>query len=110
LAKLSKKSPRRRRRGWVGLTARLALIGLLGIGGAVLLFPTARAAMEPFRLDDKQEIRLRALDERHARLQSLLAERRRYRNHLRTAEGHEVLARQQGFHLPGEKVYLFRSR
>jgi hypothetical protein len=75
-----------------------------------MLFPAAHTAMEPFRLDDKQEIRLRALDERHARLQSVLAERRRYRDHLRTDEGREVLARQQGFHLQGEKVYLLRAR
>jgi hypothetical protein len=76
----------------------------------VLLFPATRTAMQPFQLDEKQETRLRSLSLRHARLQSALAERRRFRDHLRTDEGREVLARQQGFHLPGEKVYLFRAR
>lgn len=108
MGKLSKKS--RRRRGRVAITLQLIAVGLLGIAGAVLLFPVAQAALKPFRLDDNQERRLRQLTGRHQRLRSRITERSHYRDHLRTPEGREVLARQQGFHLPGEKVYLLRPQ
>jgi hypothetical protein len=85
------------------------LIGVLGIGGAVLLFPVAHAALAPFRLDDAQEVRLTTLRSQRTRLASRKAERTRLRDHLRTPEGQEVIARQQGFHLPDEKVYLLRA-
>ncbi|MGC4043763.1 MAG: hypothetical protein QM758_08145 [Armatimonas sp.] len=84
-------------------------IGLFGIGVAMGLYRGAQAARAPYQLDNQQEVRITALQQRKARLTMRLADRTKLRNHLRTDEGREVIARQQGYHLPGEKVYLLRE-
>ena len=76
----------------------------------MVLFRGAQIGLAPFRLDDEQEIRLITLRAQRTRLASRMADRTRLRNHLRTPEGQEVIARQQGFHIPGEKVYLLREK
>lgn len=109
MARPSKSSTKRRLRKRTSPFIKLGVIGLLGIGGAMALYRGAQAAVVPFRLDNQQEVRIADLRARRSNLASRMADRLRLRNHLRTPEGQEVIARQQGYHQPGEKVYLLRE-
>ena len=79
---------------------------VLGIAGALLIFSAARRIVRPYRLEERIDVQIAVLNRQHERLLALSEERRRYRDHLRTPEGQEAIARRAGFHLQGERVYL----
>lgn len=87
------------------LLRRLSLAGL-GTIVAVLVFPAIQRFGYAYREGRLVDARLETLRERHERLTATVAERRRYRDYLRTAESQEARARHDGFHREGEHVYL----
>ena len=78
----------------------------MGILLALVLFPAVQRYGYAYQQTRRVETRLSFLRQRNERLLMEVRERRRYRDYLRTTEAQEARARHDGYHLPGERVYL----
>ena len=93
---------RQQRRLWI----KRVVCAVGGVAIAWAIFPMARKIGRPYRQSQVLEVRLAKLRLEHDSLTERVQERARYHDYLSTAEAREARARHDGYHLPGEQVYL----
>lgn len=103
LATLRRRHERRtRRRAWL----RRTFLAGAGILLALVLFPAVQRYGYAYQQTRRVQTRLTFLKQQHERLTQEVQERQQYRDYLRTTEAQEARARHDGYHRPGEQVYL----
>ena len=96
----------RRRRSNLGYPLKLASVVMAGAFGAYVLFLFLAKTMRPYLLDHEEGTKIAVMESRLSRQNTINGILQSRIDYLQSAEGMESEARRNGFHRPGETVYL----
>jgi cell division protein FtsB len=100
-----KRQQRRRRAKWL-FPVRVATMMVAGMAGAWLLFQLMVKVVHPYKLGYEQAQKVADLKDEWERIEAGNVRLRQQVAYLQSPEGAETIARRNGYHRPGEIVYL----
>jgi cell division protein FtsB len=97
---------RRRRRTTLVYPLRLAIVVIAGMAGAWTMFQVLLKIIHPYKLGYEESKKVAALRVKLDKQDAANTTLRKQVAYLESEEGAECAARRQGYHRPGETVYL----